>query len=217
MTDIESMAVTVPEGISGDVEIRRILTGPPSLWSMFHGPSRMVPEGQKYTVLYRNGALWMSDTPAERADHLPAIRMAKNLQAQRCLVNGLGLGMVVSGLLAIEEVRHIDVVEIDVDVIRLVAEHYQEMAAKLGKTVTVHQGDAFNIRWPVGTRWDIGWSDIWKDAKISNLAEMERLNRRYASRLNWHGHWLRDFLKSQQRMHQRSENRLLRYSGEHIW
>jgi hypothetical protein len=191
---IETMTVTVPEGVSGDVAIRRLTADPPSLRDLIREPGRAIPEGYQFTALYRTGELWMSDTPAERQDHYPALLKAYQLAARRVLVNGLGLGMIVQGLLQVASVEHIDVVEIDPDVIALVGDHYRQQATAMGKTVEIHQGDAYTIRWPRGTCWDIAWSDIWPTATIVNLPDMDRLSRRYGTRVRWHGHWLRETL-----------------------
>jgi len=201
---LDTMTVTVPEGTSGNVSICRMVAGPPSLRDMIRDSERLVPEGYQFTALYRHGYLWMSDTPAERRDHFPALRKAHELTARRVLINGLGLGMVVQGLLQVASVEHIDVVEIDPDVIALVGDHYRQQATAAGKTIEIHQDDAYTIRWPRQTTWDIAWSDIWMDATTDNLPEMTRLSRRYGRRVAWHGHWLRETLRTIQR-----EERLL--------
>lgn len=203
----DTMAVTVPEGVSGNVKIRRITAGPPSLRDLIRMDTRIVPEGFHFTALYRNGDLWMSDTPAERRDHYPAMRKAQQLSARRVLINGLGLGMIVNGLLTLPHVEHIDVVEIDEDVIALVADHYQRMATSCGKTVSVYQDDAYTIRWKPGTSWDIAWSDVWLTACTDNLPEMTRLSRKYGRRVRWHGHWFREELMMERREDQRYKAR----------
>lgn len=204
---LDTMEVTVPEGVSGNVKIRKVITGPPSMRDMIRNSNRMVPEGCRITVLYRDGRLWMSDTPAERRDHMPPLLTAQNLAARRVLINGLGLGMIVQGLLAVASVEHIDVVEIDPNVIALVGDHYRQQATAMGKTIEIHQGDAYTIQWPPGTVWDVAWSDIWEHASIDNLAGMQRLSRRYGRRVRWHGHWLRDQLRADQRESRRLERR----------
>jgi hypothetical protein len=190
-----SMCVDVPEGRSGNIEIRRIVAGPPGLYDMFHQKTRpIIPEGTTITALYRSGQLWMSDTPAEQRDHQAIMMQAIRRRARRVLINGLGLGMVVGGLIQLDHVNHIDVVELDTDVIDLVGDHYQRMADNVGKTVEIHHGDAYTISWPAGSRWDVAWSDIWQYASIDNLVDMARLSRRYSGRVGWHGHWLRETL-----------------------
>lgn len=198
---MESMRVTVPEGTSGNVEIRRVVAGKQSLRDLIHCSSRSVPEGFALTSLYRDGDLWMSDTPAERKDHLPMVFKAHEIGAKSALINGLGLGMIVQALL-MGPVQHIDVVELDTDVINLVGGHYQRMAEELGKTVVIHHADAYTITWPREARWDVAWSDIWQHICVDNLPEMTRLSRKYARRVKWHGMWMREELKARRKSDQ---------------
>lgn len=191
----DAMTVTVPLGVSGQVEVRQFEVGESgSALSFLNGRGRGTPPGT-YTGLYRRGHLWMSDTPDERRDHLPFLRRCLHADTRRVLVNGLGLGAVVGGLLAIESVEHVDVVEIDKDVITLVGPHYAGMAQAAGKTVTVHQGDAYTITWPAGTTWDAAWHDIWPALCTDNLAEMAKLHRRYGRRVGFQDSWGRDWLR----------------------
>lgn len=204
---MDTMTVTVPEETSGSVEIRHVVTGPTSFRDLIRTPGRTIPEGYRLTCLYRDGALWMSDSPAERRDHYPAIWQAQRMSARRVLVNGLGIGMVVQALIMLPSVELIDVVEIDPDVIALVGDHYRQMGADHGTTVTIHQADAHTITWPTGTTWDMAWSDIWQHASTDNLDEMARLNRRYGRRVQWHGHWMRDELLAQRRRDRKEERK----------
>lgn len=201
----DHMTVTVPPGKSGDISVRRFTVGGPSLRDLVRSDPRMVPSGT-YTGLYEQGSIWMSDTPAERRDHWPVVTEAMHQKAQRALINGLGLGMVVAALLHVESIKHIDIVEINPDVIALVGPHYHAMALQLGKTIDIHEGDAYTIRWDPTVRWDIAWSDIWPTACTDNLPGMTRLTRKYARRVGWHGHWLRWELLRHRR-EQRRRNR----------
>lgn len=192
----EAMHVTVPAGTSGNVEVRQFTVTPADaerdmIRAFFQG--RHTPAGT-YTALHRSGYLWMSDTPDEQRDHYRPVREAERRRATRVLVNGLGLGMVVAAMLTIESVEHIDVVDIDPDVIALVGPHYEQMATTMGKTVTIHHGDAYTMTWPAGVQWDVAWSDIWPDLRLTNLGDMTRLSRRYRHRVNWHGYWGRELL-----------------------
>lgn len=156
--------------------------------------------GDTYTRLlrkYPNGgtSLVMSDTPDEIRDLMSILHRGKG----RVLVNGLGLGCVLRGLLAKDQVEHIDVVEISADLIELIGPYFA------GERVTIHQGDAFDFTWPKGTRWDCVWHDVWDDLSIDNLNEYhgraqpgsyEKLHRRYGRRCDWQGSWGWDFLQS---------------------
>lgn len=132
--------------------------------------------------------IWMTDTEAERRDHLPPLRMAEFLNAERMLINGLGLGMVVKAALILPSIKHIDVVEIDERVIRLVGPSYDP------DRVSIHHIDAVAMskRWPPGTRWDVAWHDIWPGGHPIFKTEMVRLMRSYARRAKWQGAWAHD-------------------------
>lgn len=132
--------VVIPEGRSGSVAVERFEVEEDFSLMKMRMEGRGTPVGQ-YTKLTRNGSLWMSDTRAEFFDNMRFLRKAKELGG-RVLVNGLGLGMVVGHLLECPEIEHIDVVEIDEDVIRLVAPSFE------CDRVTVHHGDALDMKWP---------------------------------------------------------------------
>lgn len=135
--------------------------------------------------------VWMSDTKAEILEHspffnqLPLVGMFGTIPL-RILVNGLGLGMVVNGALKVANIKHIDVVESNPDVARLVRRHLPD------DKVTVHIGDAFDVRWPRGTKWDMVWHDIWPTIDNDNLPQMDALMRQYRRRTAWQDCWQRD-------------------------
>ena len=113
-------------------------------------------------------------------------------KAHRMLINGLGLGMVLAAALTFENVTHIDVVENDERVIKLVGPHYTT-----DPRVQIHLADAYEQArdgWPPGLYWDVIWSDIWPDLCLDNLPEMTRLLRSYGRRCGWHGCWGRELL-----------------------
>lgn len=112
-----------------------------------------------YTLLRRwtdksihleRGEIVMEDSESELRRHLPIWLAASG----RVLKTGLGLGCVVRGLLAKSEVDHIDVVEIDSDIIRVIG---AEFASE--PRVTIHHADA--LSWAYGSRtWDYAWHDL---------------------------------------------------------
>jgi hypothetical protein len=144
-----------------------------------------------YTALKLNGRLWMSDTDAEKRDHMPAVWKIDSLKAKRVL-----------SALSFDHVEHVDVVEIDERVVSLVGAHYAK-----DSRVHVHHADAYEqmSRWPVGTRWDVAWSDIWPDICLDNLEDMTRLRRSYGRRTEWHDCWSRDELLRLQRRDKKDE------------
>ncbi len=156
----------------GDWEIRRL---PLPLWLMRPGRRSVFEwavKWEEYTALVRpliaplnwsnihlEGAggvaqkldVVMEDSPNELSRHLPIWMRAHG----RVLITGLGLGCVVRGLLASPKVTHIDVVEIDAGIIRVVGAEFAE-----NPRVTIHQADALQFDLP-GVNWHFAWHDIW--------------------------------------------------------
>lgn len=101
----------------------------------------------------QHGEVVMEDSFRELRRHLPIWMAAHG----RVLKTGLGLGCVVRGLLAVPEVTHIDVVEIDQKIIDVVGAEFAG-----DPRVTITHGDALELR-PDGRRWDFAWHDIWTE------------------------------------------------------
>lgn len=198
----DRLEVDVPEGELNGVRISRFTVERDSIENIRLAFSPGGPRDCRpgtYTRIDRNGTLWMSDTDAERRDHWAPLHEISKPHVRRVLVNGLGLGMIVHGALTYEHVEHIDVVEINADIIALVGPHYE----KSGR-VTIHHADAFDMEWPKGTTWDVGWSDIWPTLCVDDLDEHARMNRKYGRRCTWHQCWGNALLKSERRREQRS-------------
>ncbi|MEU5425225.1 hypothetical protein AB0H73_06405 [Streptomyces olivoreticuli] len=183
---VDRMAVNVPEGECGGMRVEKFTMGEFDLNNLREAMrnSRGTRPGT-YTRLVADNDFWMSDVDAEKLDHWPAVEKISSLKARRVLINGLGLGMVVQAALSFDHVEHIDVVEQDERVIKLVSPTYTD------PRVTIHHADAYDQMkaWPRGTKWDVGWSDIWPEIIPDNLADMERFNRSYAQRCQWHECW----------------------------
>lgn len=144
-------------------------------------------EPGEYTQLYCEGrGLIMSDTPAERYDHLGFVRAA----AGHVLISGLGIGMCVGAVLLKKEVESVTVLEIEKDVIDLVAPHYRN------PRLNVIQADARKWQPPRGVRFGAVWHDIWDNICADNLAEIRAFNRRYGRRAEWKGCWSHEQLRT---------------------
>lgn len=125
---------------------------------------------------------WMADSPVEIATQLDAIRRLRG----HVLIGGLGLGVLVKAALARRDVLSVTVLEIDADIISMVAQHYRD------RRVRVLHADAMEYR-PAGNRWyDVVYMDIWRDVGLSNLVDMLRLRRRWIDRCGWYGAWSED-------------------------
>lgn len=214
----DRMTVNIPEDRVGRYAVKRftIKDGPArtagEIRLMMSG--RAIPPGT-YTKLVVGDdpdreLVWMSDTPAEKRDHVEAVRAIEALEAKRVLINGLGLGMVLAAALSFDHVEHVDVVEINPDVIKLVGPHYTA-----DKRVTIHQADAFvqAKSWPTGTTWDVGWSDIWRDISTDDLAGHAKLNRSYGRRCSWHGCWVHDLLVYRRSLEREEQRRYAEWNS----
>ncbi len=191
--------VDIPEGVCGiwkvekfnfpEKDMTRLNNPEVMLYSM---ASRPIPPGT-YTRLMRwsnmnAGTGWkviMSDTPPEIKDHYKVLSEAQ-IRGGRVLINGLGLGMVLKGVLSFPNVTHVDVVEFSPDVIRLTAPTYIN-----DSRLTIHQGDAYKIQWPEGMHWNVVWHDIWDDIRPANLPEMKLLHQKYEGLCDWQDSWCR--------------------------
>lgn len=190
------MAVDVPEGEYGACRVERFEVGRHDIRNFHYGARSAAPG--TYTMLTRNGTLWMSDTSAERRDHIFAAHEIDS-RGGRVLIGGLGLGMILRVALLTPSVTHVDVVEINEDVIALVGPHYEHLAAEKGIELVVHHADMYEIRWEKGTRWDVGWFDIWPNLCEDNLVEMGKLGRSYGRRCDWTGYWGKELLQIERR------------------
>ena len=171
--------VELPEVSLGEWKIEQFTTDRRDWSSWQHG--RDVPIGETFTRLMRGGTLVMSDTPAEMMDHRDAVWYAKG----SCLLNGLGIGMVLKNMLLKPEVADVTVVEISQELIDIVAPHYPD------KRIKWVCADALEWRPPKGKRYQMVWHDIWDNICSDNLPDMMRLHRKYGRRCDWQGSWCR--------------------------
>jgi len=146
----------------------------------------LVPPVKGDKDLHDGRKLWMSDTQAELFDHLEAARRMCDPSCHRVLIHGLGLGCVVNVALSLDNVEHIDVVEKDWRVIRLVGSQLSD------QKLHIHNGDAYTFEWVAGEHWDVVWHDIWPDISTRNLVGMHNLYKRFQERSGWQGFWARD-------------------------
>jgi len=139
-------------------------------------------DGRVYRRLLRAGTVVMTDTPDEVDAHMEVISRARG----RVLITGLGLGMVLQACLRKPEVQSVDVIEIDADVLFLVASHYRD------ERLRIHHADAFTF--PLADAdynyiWDVVWHDIWDDADHDRSADIAALFGKYGAHAGWQGAW----------------------------
>lgn len=163
--------VDIPEGVSGPwkVEKFQVKADMQAMRLFFDG--RGVPPGQYTRLSSKENPAWMTDTPAEFNDAGGFIFRAGNIKDCNVLISGLGLGMVVKALLRKDTIKSITVIELEADVIKLVAPHYPDPRLR------VINADAWE--WEPDMKFDIAWHDIWGDISSDDLPEMAAMKRRY--------------------------------------
>lgn len=182
----------VPPGSAGPWRIERFEVTRDD--AMFAG-LRAIRDGRgaihpgTYTrLVHARRGIVMSDSPDELRDMVP-LYSALLAEPRRVLIHGLGLGCALRAVLACPTVEHVDLVEVDPDVVAL----YGPMDPR----VAVHVADARTLAWPPGTRWDVAWHDIWDELTEDN--DYGTLNRRFGRRVTWQGAWGQAFVRAMAR------------------
>lgn len=188
---------SVPAGKSGDYEIEDFsITKEEASFFNINSHGRPVQPG-KYKRLYRGKHNWgtvvMSDTQAEKRDHINFVEKAEG----NILINGLGLGWVVEALFLKPKVKHATVIEISDDVIKLTGHYLKE---KYGNKLTIIKADALEYKLKSGEKYDYVWHDIWDDICADNWDTMTQLHKKYAKRCKFQDSWVRDRIKHLRRI-----------------
>lgn len=189
----EKYKVDIPDGQCGEWKVEKFTVSEEdakfqNMRAMFSFSNRGRPiDPGIYTRLMRNGTVVMSDIPAEISDHLWFMQDAIG----NVLLNGLGLGVVLGGVLLKEEVKRVIVNEISEDVIQLISPYFKD------KRITINYTDAFTWK-PNGLKLNFVWHDIWDNICEDNLSEMKQLHRKYGHYLqepHFQGSWGRDQMR----------------------
>lgn len=170
--------VDLPEMKKGQWSIEKFKVDHLDFGILMHGRIHP-PIGESYTRLKHNGWMVMSDTPAEMRDHYEAVLKAQG----SCLLNGLGIGMVLKNILLKPEVTDVTVVEISQDLIDMVMPFYPD------PRITCICHDAYTFKPPKGKRYGMVWHDVWNDICADNLEDMSKLHRKYGRICDWQGSW----------------------------
>lgn len=189
MSNWKQFKVDLPLDKRGDWEIKKKTCSKGEsdlmrLSAMMNGHRRYCRPGT-YTLLAHKGSVIMSDTRDEILDHYEPIKAASMLGGH-CLITGLGLGMVASAMLKMENVERVTVIELDPDVISLTKPTLKE---RFGERFHVVHANALEYKFPKGMKFSVVWHDIWPSICADNLTEMGKLHRKYAQRSQWQGSW----------------------------
>lgn len=195
----EKFPVEVPDGAHGTAKITtftvdRDTAAFSNLRLMRDGEYWMRLEAGTYKRLVLDGELMMSNTPMEYYSNGWIIKWGQG----KILINGLGLGAVLTALLKKDTVKEVWVVENHVDVIHLVWPTFRN-----DPRVKLIVADALTYKPPKGEFFDYVWHDIWPTISTDNLPEMATLHRRYARRCKHQESWTRDYLKRKKRQEKR--------------
>ena len=160
----------IPEGVCGRARIEHLVFEKDTQVGSWHSPSFM-KAGSRLVRLYHDGVMWMSNTPDEvRSQH---IYIPSNLESPTILIGGLGLGSVISLIAGHRIPAEVVVVEIEPDVISLVAPTYAHLP-----WLTIVEGDIREYgRIGAKDRFDVAWVDIWGDYSTDDLEDMWKVRR----------------------------------------
>jgi len=180
---------TVPCGKNGDWKVEKFEVSQKdadfhNLRCAIQGSRREIKAG-KYTKLIHCGSVIMSDTPAELNDHLHFLYRASG----DILVNGLGLGFIVEGLMSNPDVTRVTVIEISPEVIQLVGKHLEN---KYNGRLSIINADALKWSLPKNKVYDFAWHDIWPEICGDNYEDMKKLHRKYAKKAKHQDSWCRE-------------------------
>lgn len=94
---------------------------------------------------------WMVDDPL----HWEGMEILGQKAKGNVLVGGLGLGLLIHSLAKNPEVKNVDVVEMNKDVIKLIKPQLPD------KKIKIHKGNIFDKEWLVKDKYDTVILDIW--------------------------------------------------------
>ena len=179
-----NIEIKVPDGISGDWEVSTFTVQASELSQRISKlqTGRGVPEGT-YKRLTRCGEVIVSNTPDEIWDFSMFLRYRAT---GKVLINGLGLGVLVQGLLEKPDITEITIIEKSEDVIKLSGPTYLK-----DERVNIIHADAFEYKPPKGKLYDAVWHDIWDYITSENIPEMKKLHRKYGRFAKYQESWCR--------------------------
>lgn len=193
---VEIGEVVVPNGKSGKWEIDTFKITEPeakryNIANMWSG-SRMGRIQDVYPGTYKRltsgKLLMMSNTHMERYTNKEVVAKATG----RVLINGLGLGMVLTAILKKPSVTYVRVVEIEEDIIKLVAPSFKD-----DKRVEIVHADAMQRKFERDEKYDFAWHDIWPIINGDENGKQARtLQARGRGRVAAQGVWARQYWRA---------------------
>jgi len=118
----------------------------------------------------RNARIWMSDTPMEQRTNTEFVEKAHG----DVLIAGLGMGMVLHAILNKKEVSSVTVLELELDLIKLIEPYVKHPKLKI-----IH-ADAYEwCKTPKKIKFNCVWLDIWPFICVDYYFEMVELEKSY--------------------------------------
>lgn len=152
-----------------------------NLRALRDGAPELVCDAGTYKRLHhKERGCIMSNTPME----VLTAREAYDNATGCVLVNGLGLGMVLEGMLSKKDVTYVRVIELDSDVIRLVKPTFAK-----DHRVEIICADAHEYTPERGETFDYVWHDIWDTISQWNIPSMSKLVKKYSRIATAQGVW----------------------------
>lgn len=195
-TEFRFGTCTVPDGKLGPWTIQTFTLSKEdvllsNLRALRDNPIMYCPPGTYRRLTHKLHGLVMSNTPMEIATNMEAYIQAEG----SVLINGLGMGMLLDGLLHKANVEQVHVIEIDAQLIKLVGKHY-----KNNPKVKITHADAYTYQPSKDERYDYIWHDIWYELDAGNFKSMAKLTRKWAGRSRLgQGVWSREELRAEMR------------------
>jgi hypothetical protein len=190
-----AMHEIVPAGIVGAAQV--VHDRPSQLEIIRHAMKGGYTEDRVHTRLLVHGTLMMTDANFEHRTNYEVVRQSGG----DVLIAGLGIGMILTRILAKEQVRSVTVIEKYGDVIRLVQPHHHS------PKLTVIESDIFSWRPEKGVKFDAIYFDIWPNLCTDNLEQMTAMHRAFRKFLRaggWMDSWCRNYLRAEKRREARS-------------
>lgn len=184
--------VSTPVGQSGDwsIEEFHVSDEEAAMYNLRHTfrgtPWMCVNPGSYRKLTHSKRGVVMSNTPMEVHTNAKFLLRAKG----SVLVNGLGLGMVLTALFAKDNVTKVTVVEIDKDVIALTAGHFAKEINE-GRLVIINE-DCMTRKVGEKEQYECVWHDIWDTISDENIEQMNKLKRKFAKHTKWQACWAED-------------------------
>jgi spermidine synthase len=122
---------------------------------------------EQNTELWIDNERWMLDSPEE----LAAIDKHTKTARGNCYVGGLGLGLVLKPLIENLLVTHIDVVEINKEVIEVVGPKFKH------NKISIYHGDVSNL-YP-NPCYDWIYFDVWMVTPIEDIERYKKIASQY--------------------------------------